>query len=71
MVFFYGRLNNRRQAFNFPPFPFCEPPGHLAMNFSTLHLFGVFASYFEFAAFSRHAFPVPTADPAQNIRSSS
>jgi hypothetical protein len=27
------------------------------MNFLTCHLFGVFASYFEFAAFSRLAIP--------------
>jgi hypothetical protein len=30
------------------------------MNFLTCHLFGVFASYFDFAAFSRLAFPAPT-----------
>jgi hypothetical protein len=41
-------------------FPFCEPPGHLAIHFLTCHLFGVFASYFDFAAFSRLAFPAPT-----------
>jgi hypothetical protein len=46
-------------------FPFCEPLGHLAMNFLTCHLFCVFASYFDFAAFSR------PLDPAQNIRNSS
>jgi hypothetical protein len=30
------------------------------MNFLTFHLFGVFASYFDFATFSRLAFPAPT-----------
>jgi hypothetical protein len=30
------------------------------MNFLTCHIFGVFASYFHFAAFSRLAFPAPT-----------
>jgi hypothetical protein len=30
------------------------------MKFLTCHLFGVFASYFDFAAFSRLAFPAPT-----------
>jgi hypothetical protein len=29
------------------------------MNFLTCHIFGIFALYFEFAAFSRLAFPAP------------
>jgi hypothetical protein len=38
-----------------------SPPDNLAMNYLRCHLFTVFASYFEFAAFSS------PADLAQNI----
>jgi hypothetical protein len=46
-------------------FPFCKPPEHVAMNYLTCHLFTVFASYFEFAAFSSLA--IPCADRRKTL----
>jgi hypothetical protein len=46
-------------------FPFCKPPDHVAMNYLTCHFFTVFASYFEFAAFSSLA--IPCADRRKTL----
>jgi hypothetical protein len=46
-------------------FPFCKPPDHAAMNYLNCHLFTVFASYFEFAAFSSLA--IPCADRRKTL----
>jgi hypothetical protein len=43
-------------------FPFCKPPDHAAMNYLNCHPFTVFASYFEFAAFSSLAIAIPCTD---------